>query len=175
MNEITLKEGSIEVKDAALSAGLVAGGFFVAGVLAKVVKQANTIGGVVLMVGGALGVWKAKPMWAKMLCLGAASYGLVRLANSAMNKLTSTPAGTSGLAGLIPDSVKEKIRQYMPTLAGDEDLLTGDDDYNMGDVNLDDMGDPGDYPVEGFPGSTNSNAYADHLAGPSGDLKSKLL
>ena len=87
---------------------------------------------------GLAGFIYLKPWWAKFLALGAASYYGLRTANIGL-KAVSDATSTNGLAGLLPETVKAKIREYIPSLGDVSDkLASAENSSDFGDINFDD-------------------------------------
>lgn len=135
----------LDLKGAAIDAGSLLGGMVAGNVVVKLVKQDNAKGNGVLALAGLGGytVMKNKsniPQWAKMLTLGVGLYSGLRLLTIGMQEATN-PETTEGLAGFLPDSLKAKMRKFIPSLSGIEDrgLFAGVDDGDE-DINLDDIG-----------------------------------
>jgi len=134
----TIKE---EAGKAAVDLGAITGGMIAANMLRVVTKKDDLVLNGSLAVAGFAGASMIKQPALKMLCLGASIFGTLRCLTIGVQ--TVTDPGTQGIAGLIPDSIKEKIKQFVPQLSGmDDDNFSGDDMENLtGDeVNLDDVG-----------------------------------
>ena len=130
------KEAVIQnLKTSAIDAGLIPLGMIAANVGVKTIKQDNVIANGILALGGFAGSAFVKHPALKALLLGVSVFGTLRCATIGLNTITE-PGATEGIAGLIPEGMKEKIRKFIPQLSGDEELdsLTGDE------INLDDVG-----------------------------------
>ncbi len=130
-----------EVKDAGKDAGLITLGLIAANALTKNVIKKDTIAvnGAITVV-GILGAAAIENPSVKLICMGVAAYGALKVAN---NLIAPTPiAGVAGFEGLIPDSVKAKLAKFIPSFGNvDEegrDQLTGREYEDTEDVNLDD-------------------------------------
>jgi hypothetical protein len=126
------------IKTYGASTGTVVAGMVVAHVALKAIKKQDSLlinGG--LVVGGLVGAMQLQNPWLKLLCLGAAGYGTIKCLNIATKEITAPgDTGAAGLSGLLPESIKAKIRGFIPTLG--EVTLLGDDDL-QGMPSLDDM------------------------------------
>lgn len=103
------------------------GGFIAANVLVKITKQDNLIGNGIMALGGVVGasmIDKDSPL--RLLVLGASLFGALRVGTIAFNTANS-------LTG-IPESIKEKIKLYLPQING-----IGDAKDEFIDINLDDQ------------------------------------
>lgn len=121
-----------------LAAVTTVGGMLVSHVALKAIKkQDNWIATGCTTVAGIAGAIFIKNGWLKLFSLGVAGYGLIRTANIAVKEATE-PGTTQGLAGLIPETIKAKIRSFLPTLGSTSETLLGDDDLS-GMPNLDDI------------------------------------
>lgn len=126
-----------------LAAVTAVGGMVAAHVALKAMKKQDSLiftgSATVLGVAGAI---MLKPSWLKLLSLGFAGYGLLRSANVIVQEATAPgDTGAAGLSGLIPETIKAKIRSFLPNLGGlgnIGDTLLGDDDLS-GMPNLDDV------------------------------------
>jgi hypothetical protein len=120
-----------------LSAVTTATSFMAAHVALKAMNKQNSmlVTGSVAVAGLAGAIFLPHPAL-KFLALGVATYGMIQTASLAVADAT-TPGATSGLAGIIPETIKAKIRAFIPTLSGAVTLL-GDDDL-QGMPNLDDV------------------------------------
>jgi hypothetical protein len=120
--------------------GLAFAGFIAAHVTAKVVKKTDSllVNGSILA-GGFVGAMCLKNPMLKIACIGAAMYGGTRCLAIGVQEVVA-PGATAGLAGFIPESVKAKLREFIPTLGSMDDLLgLGNADDEMGAAwNLDD-------------------------------------
>lgn len=139
--EATEKSGfSMENLEAwGLAAVTTVGGMIASHVALKAIKKQDSIiftGGITIA--GVAGAMMLKPRWLKLLSLGVAGYGLLRTANVIVKEATAPgDTGASGLSGLIPESIKLKIRSFLPNLGSTETLLGEDDLHGM--PNLDDV------------------------------------
>lgn len=131
------KKGSeilTQAKQAGTDTGAVALGIVAGNVAVKLVKQDNLMGNAALTVGGFAGAVMIKNKFVRNAMIGLTVFGGLRLLTIGVNAVTA-PGAVKGLAGFIPESVKEKIRTFVPQINGVEQLI-GEDDF--GDVNLDD-------------------------------------
>lgn len=123
--------------------GLTLLGGFIAGhvVNAAANKNDSWIFPAVGVVGGFAGAILIGNPWLKLLCLGTMIWGAIK----SINKIAgvATQPGTQGLAGFLSESLKEKIRKFIPTLGslGDVPLTVAGTD-ELGNINLDDDIDP---------------------------------
>ena len=138
MENLSIDKLKEPAKKASMEILAISGGMIGANVIVKGLKKDNLAGNSVLLVGGAIGAAIVKNPTLRLLIIGGAVFGGMRCLNIAAKKVTGS---TEGLAGLIPDSIKAKIAQFMPQLNGAETLLGEGDDF--GDVNLDDVGEVG--------------------------------
>jgi hypothetical protein len=123
--------------------GMVALGMIAGHSLITVTKKDNAMINGALAVGG-FGVYiKSKNPMLKMLGLGAAAFGTIKLVNNAVKEV-ATPGTTEGLNGFLPEAAKSYIRKYLPTLSGMDEIagyeqIAGDDDYkglSLNDVTM---------------------------------------
>lgn len=123
-----------------LASAAAVGGMVVSHVAIKAIKKQDSLlvnGGI--LAAGIGGAMYFKNPWIKLLFLGAAGYGLIRVANIAVKEVTAPgDTGAGGLSGFIPETLKSKIRNFIPSLGSTENLLMGDEDLN-GMPNLDDV------------------------------------
>lgn len=137
-----------------LGGGAIFGGFIVANIANTLINKARKktddsiliSGG--MAAGGLVGAMAIPNKYAKLACLGLMTYGLAKTASIALKEVTApaadptaapgTPGAASGLAGLLPETLKAKLRSYIPTI-GSVDQLIGDD-MNGDDVNGDEFG-----------------------------------
>lgn len=98
----------------------------------------------IALVGLGVGMKVNNPL-VKMIGLGAAAYGTIKLVNS-LTKEVAAP-GTAGLNGILPENVKSAIRKFLPTLSGmdefagshnDSDDMRGTDEV-INNLSLDDV------------------------------------
>jgi len=118
-----------------LALGMVAGHSVVT--LTK--KDTYLVNGALLAAGVGTAVAIKHPL-AKMIGLGMAAYGTVKLANL-MVKEVATPGTTEGLNGILPEKAKAALRRFIPTLSGIEESAAGlsatDDEFSG--LSLDDF------------------------------------
>lgn len=141
-------------KDELLVSGASIGGV-VAGIVAghalvTVTKKDSLLVNGGLLVGGFYGACKVKQPFLKMMCVGVATYGGLKLVGAGVKAATEAvaPGTTGGLSGMLPDSVKEALRKYIPSFAGVDEIagLGNADDYmngtddEFGNLSLDDQG-----------------------------------
>ncbi|MBS1635227.1 MAG: hypothetical protein JST26_04835 [Bacteroidetes bacterium] len=131
------------------------GGMIAAHVALKAIKKQDSL---LVNVGafgaGVAGAMFIKNPWVKLLSLGVAGYSLLRLGNIAVKEVAAPgDTGAAGLSGLIPENLKSKIRNFLPSLGSAETLL-GEDDLN-GMPNLDDVAGTEDI---GYTDVTNLNS-----------------
>ncbi len=145
-----------EAIEAGKTVGGIALGIIAGHAAVNMVGKINTpIGHGILAAGGFYGAMKVKNPLLKMACAGVAVYGTLRLAG----KATAVAAeSTSGIAGMIPESVKSALKKFIPTIAGVEEVagLNGGD---FGTVDIDDQGAAGtdgaeDATIEGLGATT---------------------
>ncbi len=127
--------------------GLVSGGIIGAHIAVKMLGKtkpelANSpaVNGAIAA-GGIIGAMKMKNPALKLLFLGAGVYGSIKLANSLVKEV-STPgnSGAAGLSGLIPENLKARIRDFLPSLGSlDADPLMYGADEDVNGINLDDV------------------------------------
>jgi hypothetical protein len=134
-----------ELIDAGKRTGGVLAGIIASHAVVKSVEAINKpVGHGVILAGGFYGACKVKDPFLQALCVGAAVYGGFRLLGAAAAAVTE-PAATSGLAGILPEKVKEALRKYIPTFAGIEEVAglgdagDGDNEFS-GNLSLDDVG-----------------------------------
>ena len=122
--------------------GVVMSGFLTGHIAAKLFKKTDSLlvnGG--MAVGALAGAVYIKHPLAKLALLGVAVYGGTRCLAIGVQEVT-TPGDVKGLAGFIPESLKTKMREFIPTLGDiNQNLLglgniSGEDD--LGEINLDD-------------------------------------
>lgn len=122
------------IKSYAASTGTIVGGMVVAHIALKAIKKQDSLlvnGGLVL--GGFVGAMKLQNPFLKLLCLGAAGYGTIKVLNIAVKEVAAPgDSGAAGLSGLIPEGIKAKIRGFIPSL-GETNLL-GIDDMDMSGI-----------------------------------------
>lgn len=124
------KEIGKHAAEAGKDMGVVVGGFLATHAGLTLVKKRDSIP-VNLAVAGAgfAGAVLFKPALLKLACIGIGTYGTINSAGMLLNKAT-TPGATQGVAGLLPEGVKEKLRALIPNLSGVEELA-GDDFSNI--------------------------------------------
>lgn len=130
------------------SGGLIVAGFISAHVATKLIKKTDSIivnGGVAAA--SLVVAMKVKNPYAKLALLGVFAYSTLRCVNIGVSEVAAPgDAGAAGLSGLIPESVKSKLREYIPTLGGSDDVQNllglGNTEEGMG-FNLDDVADMG--------------------------------
>jgi len=131
-----------EAMDAGKDLGAILGGMIGAHAVVALTKKDTPLVNGGLLVVGSLAAMKVKNPLLRMLSLGAAAYGGIRLINNGV-KVVAAPETTEGLNGILPESAKALIRKFIPTLsgleelAGEEDFSGGDDDING--LSLDDF------------------------------------
>lgn len=143
-----------------LASAAAVSGMIVSHVAMKAIKKQDSIlvnGGI--LAAGIGGAMYFKNPWVKLMFLGAAGYGLIRVANIAVKEISAPgDSGAAGLSGLIPETLKSKIRSFLPTLGSTETLLGEDDLHGM--PNLDDVAGTEDV---GYVDVTNLNAIGNAL------------
>ncbi len=149
------------IKSWGLAAAATVSGMIVSHVAMKAMKKQDSLalnGG--LVVAGIGGAIYFKNPWVKLIFLGAAGYGLIRVANIAVKEIAAPGnSGAAGLSGFISESIKSKIRGFLPSLGNTDPTLLGDEDLN-GMPNLDDVGSIEDI---GYLDVTNQNAVGNTL------------
>ena len=131
-----------------LAGGTIAGGFIAAHVLNTLVNKARkSTDDSILVSGGMAAAGLAGAMFIKnghlkLLSLGVMSYGVVKSLSIGLKEVTTAvdpnaAKPTSGLAGLLPETIKAKLREFIPTI-GSVDQLIGDE--NERGINGDDFG-----------------------------------
>lgn len=128
--------------------GLIVGGFVTAHVATKLIKKTDSIlvnGGAALASFAVL--MKAKNPYIKLAMLGVCTYSSLRCLNIGIAEVAAPgDSGAAGLSGFIPETIKSKLREYIPTLGGSDDaknlLGLGNPDDELG-FNLDDVSDMG--------------------------------
>lgn len=142
------------VKELENYSGVLAGVVVAHGVMVMTKKDKPLINGGVALGGLALAI-KAPNPWLKMVGLGVATYGSLKLMGNLLKEVAA-PETTQGLNGILPESAKALIRKFIPTLSGDEDMhgaydkLNGDDDMRgTDDLSLDDESMRGDDDMRG--------------------------
>lgn len=144
-----------------LASATAVSGMIVSHIAMKAIKKQDSLlvnGG--LLAAGIGGAMYFKNPWLKLLFLGAAGYGLIRVANIAVKEVTAPgDTGAGGLSGFIPETIKSKIRNFLPSLGSTETMLMGDDDLH-GMPNLDDVAGIEDI---GYVDVTNQNAIGSTL------------
>lgn len=131
-----------EAMDTGKDLGTLVGGMIGAHAAVTLLKKDSPIvNGGILIAGGVVAMKVKNPVF-RMLALGAAAYGGIRLMNNGLKAVT-VPESTEGLNGLLPESAKALIRKFIPTLSGMDEVagyedLNGDDDMNG--LSLDDFG-----------------------------------
>jgi len=132
----TTNTGLMPTKTEAIEAAKALGGLTIGMIAAhnisNVIKKQkpvvqNSLNGA-MVIGGAFGFVKAKSSLLKYISLGAAAFGAFKLIAVATNSV-AMPGKTEGINGLLPDSVKNSIRKFLPTFAGIEEVS------GLGDVN----------------------------------------
>lgn len=135
-----------EIKDGGSLAGGVALGIIASHAALNILKkQDSAVVNGVLAAGGLYGAMKVKNPLLKAICAGAAAYGAIKLVNKA-TAAVATPGATEGLAGMLPEGVKDALRKYIPTFAGIDEVAGlgnpgtngADDEFNG--LSLDDQG-----------------------------------
>lgn len=144
-----------------LASAVAVSGMVVSHIAMKAIKKQDSLlinGG--LLAAGIGGAMYFKNPWVKLLFLGAAGYGLLRVANIAVKEVTAPgDTGAGGLSGFIPETIKTKIRSFLPSLGSTDQTLLGEDDlYGM--PNLDDVAGVEDI---GYVDVTNQNAIGNTL------------
>lgn len=127
--------------------GLLAAGFLVAYNGLRLIKmQNNLIANLGLTAVAVAGAMMVGNPWIKLALIGVAAYAGVKTLSLAVAEVAAPgPTGAGGLSGFIPETVKSKIRSFLPSF-GDID---GNDDF--GDIYGDDFGNIDlDEPVNGF-------------------------
>lgn len=129
----------------AATGGVLMAGFISAHVATKLIKQTDSI-----MVNGGVAItslalaMKLKNPYAKIALLGVFAYSGLRCINIGIAEVSAPgDSGAAGLSGFIPETIKEKLREYIPSLGGSADVqsllgLGNADEYNLDDVS--DMG-----------------------------------
>lgn len=131
------------------SGGLIVAGFISAHVATKLIKKTDSIivnGGVAAA--SLVVAMKVKNPYAKLALLGVFAYSTLRCVNIGVSEVAAPgDGGAAGLSGLIPESVKSKLREYIPTLGGSDDaqnlLGLGNTEEEVMGFNLDDVADMG--------------------------------
>lgn len=131
----------------AATGGVLMAGFISAHVATKLIKKTDSIvvNGGAAVVSLALAM-KLKNPYAKIALLGVFAYSGLRCLNIGIAEVAAPgDTGMEGLSGLIPETIKAKLREYIPTLGGADDIQnllglgnTEDEAYNLDDVS--DMG-----------------------------------
>ncbi len=129
-------------------------------------KQDSLIANGSLLVGGFYGACKVKHPLLKMLCAGAAAYGAIKMINKA-TAVVAVPGATEGLAGMLPESVKEALRKFIPTFAGIDEVsglgnATGDVNDEFGDLSLEDQG---NYSTDGLGNDEEGTSGIEEMSG----------
>ena len=130
-----------------LAGATIAGGVVVGNIINTLVNKArkkdedSIIVSGAMAVGGLAGAMLIPNKWAKFACLGVMTYGVVKSAAIGVKEVTAAaPAdatvATHGLAGLLPESIKAKLRGYIPNI-GSVDQLIGDEQMNGGGTGSD--------------------------------------
>jgi hypothetical protein len=148
----TIEEGfSMEALESyGLAGATVAGGIVVGNILNTLVNKARKTDQDSIMVSGGMavaglaGAMLIPNKWAKLASLGIMSYGIVKSAAIGVKEVTApvdptaapgAPGHSAGLAGLLPESIKAKLRGYIPNigsidqLIGDEAQMSGTEDF----------------------------------------------
>jgi hypothetical protein len=132
-----------EILDGAKDLGLIAAGMSAAHIALTAIKKDNWMVNSGLAVAG-LGVAVAvKNPIVRMIGLGAAAYGTIKLINSGVKEI-ATPGTTEGLNGILPEKAKAMIRKFIPTLSGMDEAAgisgLGNADDEFSGLSLDDFG-----------------------------------
>jgi hypothetical protein len=144
-----------EILDGAKDLGALAAGMSAAHILVTAVKKDNwMVNGGIAIAGLGVAVTIKNPI-VRMIGLGAAAYGTIKLINSGVKEV-ATPGTTEGLNGILPEKAKAMLRRFIPTLSGmDEAAGTsglGNTDDEFSGLSLDDFGtrQESTYNVDGF-------------------------
>lgn len=137
------------------SAGLLAAGFLVAHNGLRLMKmQDNVVANLGLTAAAIAGAMYLENPYLKLALIGVAAYSGVKTLSLATKAVTEAPAGAGGLgfiSGMIPEGVKSKIREFLPTFGSvgesDYDSISGEGigadsinlDEHVGDLGNDEM------------------------------------
>jgi hypothetical protein len=146
-----------DLKEGGSLAGGVALGLVASHAALNLIKKQDSLllnGGLAL--GGFYGAMKVKHPLLKAICAGVATYGAVKCLSIGIKEVTA-PGATEGLAGMIPDKVKEALRKFIPTFSGIDEVagLGNSDDEYVGD-----LGDNSDYDMSGLGQGSEDPQYA---------------
>ncbi len=153
MESLSLDTVKKEAGKAAIDLGAITGGMIAANVLKVVTKKDSLLMNGGIAVAGFAAAALIKQPALKMFFIGASVFGTLRSLSIGVQAVTEP--GTEGIAGLIPENLKEKIRKFIPQLSGaDIENLTGDE------MNLDDVGTI-DVPYEEVMDTPSVNGFGD--------------
>ncbi len=135
----TMKETISVTKDL----GLLAGGLIAAHSVVALTKKDTLLVNGGLMVAGVGAALAFKHPIARMLGLGAATYGAVKMISFGLKEI-ATPNTTEGLNGLLPEKAKAMLRRFVPTLSGMDEAVgingLGNTDDEFAGLSLDEFG-----------------------------------
>lgn len=128
-------------KSYASATGLLAAGFLVAHNGLRLIKmQDSLLANLGLTAVAVAGAMQIENPWVKLALIGVAAYAGVKTLSLAVKEVTAPgDKGAAGLSGFIPESVKGKVRAFLPTFGsvGEFDQING----TGGTDGVDDIGD----------------------------------
>lgn len=128
-------------KSYASSVGLLAAGFLVAHNGLRLIKmQNNVLVNLGVTAGAIAGAMYVSNPLLKLALIGVAAYaGMKTVSLSVAEVVAPGAAGLGGFSGMIPEGIKSKVREFLPTFGsvGEYDEFNGEGTGDLSNVNLD--------------------------------------